>query len=88
MHYSLNLETFLHLTDSLLQEGFTAREGATCLSSITAGLSGYAPLFLNPAMMLTGVNERDHAFPISDAKISVVITRPGWAVIYFLHSLL
>ena len=74
-------EPFSSETD-FLQDGFTASDGATCRSSITPGLSGYIPLFLNPAMMLTGVNARDHTFPTSDATTSLVITLPGLAVRY------
>ena len=50
------------------------RDGATCLSSITPGFSGYAPL---SPILVTGVNARGHAFPKSDAMTSVVMTRPG-----------
>ena len=72
---------------SLLYEELTARDGATYRPSITPGLSGYVPLFLNLSKMFMGVSERGHALPTSDAMVSVVITRPGCCAIYFLHSL-
>ena len=51
------------------------------------GLRGKVPLFLKPANIFTGVNDKGQAFPIIEAITSVVITLPGLVAKYLLHSL-
>ncbi len=63
-------------------EGTTIRRSSTAL-----GLNGYKPHFLNPLMMFSNVNDKGQAAQTSEAKSSVVITRPGLSEIYLEQAL-
>ena len=56
---------------------YTPIVGATCRSVTSHGFKGKAPLFLKPAMIFTGVKDKDQALPRIPAMPSVVITLHG-----------
>ena len=59
-----------------------------CRSVTSPVFIGHTLDFLNPLIMFTGVKDKGYALATIDARISVVMTRPGYSLMYLLHALL